>query len=192
MAPFLRDILLWFTYTRGANATSYVRYMTMRRLFGLMALAAAMPSLADDTAAPASDRSDSIFMLQVAPGVLHYRADSEHAKHSWLVGAEWQHSSRWLAGYSYFNNSFDQKCHYLYTGRSWQIGENDKGWYAKLTGGVLVGYREPYADKIPFNHDGIALGIVAGLGYRLDRFSIQVNVLGTAGLMVTVGYDVSR
>ena len=148
-----------------------------------------MPALAAEATERAPARSGDILMIQAAPGVIHFNPDPEHAKHSWLVGAEWQHPSRWLAGYSYFNNSYGQKCHYLYVGHSLQISESDAGWYAKLTGGVIAGYREPYEDKIPLNHNGIAPGIIPALGYKVDRFNVQVNLLGTAGLMVTVGYE---
>ena len=131
-------------------------------------------------------------MIQAAPGVIHYDPNPEHTQYSWLVGVEGLHASRWLAGYSYFNNSFGQKSHYLYGGRWWPVRENDPHWYLKLTAGVLYGYKEPYEDQIPYNHKGTAPGIVPAIGYKLDRFNIQLNFLGTAALMVTVGYDIIR
>ena len=131
-------------------------------------------------------------MIQASPDVIHFTSSPEHASHSWLVGVEWQQPSRWLAGYSYFNNSFGQKSHYGYVGYWWPLTEKHPNWYVKLTGGVILGYKEPYEDKIPFNHDGIALGVIPALGFKMDRFNAQVILLGTAGIMVTVGYDLVR
>lgn len=143
-------------------------------------------------ATPEPDGPGEIVMVQAAPGVIHFDPDPDHAKHSWMMGVEWQRPSRWLAGYTYFNNSFDQRSHYIYGGKLWSLRESGQGWYLKLTGGVILGYKEPYEDKIPYNHNGIAPGIVPGLGYKLDRTSVQVNLLGTAALMITFGFDLFR
>jgi len=151
------------------------------------ALLASGPSLAQ------SEEQSGRVMLQFAPGVIHFNSSPDHVDYSWLVGAEYIWPKRWLVGYAYFNNSFGQKSHYAYGGYSWVLNGNDtRYWYLKLTGGVVIGYREPYEDKIPFNNDGIAPGIVPGLGYQYDHFNVQVNLLGSAALMVTFGYDVLR
>ncbi len=137
----------------------------------------------------AADQSDRI-MLQFAPGVVHYGSSADYHGTPWLLGAEYLRSDRYLLGYAYFNNSFDQRSHCIYGGRTWKVGsEATSYWYFKLTGGVIIGYREPYEDKIPFNHNGVAPGIVPGIGYQFGRFNAQVNVLGSAGLMFTFGYD---
>ena len=144
-----------------------------------------------------SARSDifeegDLLMLQAAPGVIHFNSDPEHTKYSWLVGLEWQSSSRWLVGASYFNNSFNQKCEYFYFGKSWPLDFISDKVYFKLTGGLLLGYKEPYEDKIPFNNNGIAPGAVPSLGYKYGDFNVQLNLLGGAGLMFTVGYDLLK
>jgi hypothetical protein len=133
-----------------------------------------------------------LLMLQVAPGVIHFDPDPEHTKYSWLVGLEWQSPSRWLAGASYFNNSFNQKCQYLYFGKSWPLESIDENLYFKLSGGLLLGYKEPYEDKIPFNNNGIAPGAVPSLGYKHGDFNVQLNLLGLSALMLTVGYDLFK
>jgi hypothetical protein len=128
--------------------------------------------------------------LQVAPDAVHYHYSADHTKHSWLVGLEYRWQDRWLVGYSYFNNSFGQKSDYVYGGRMWELTRDDaSSWYAKVSGGIIVGYRKPYEDKIPFNHNGVAPAIIPAVGYQHDRFNAQFNVLGSAGLMVTLGYD---
>ena len=133
-----------------------------------------------------------VLMVQGAPGVIHFNHDPEHADYSWIVGAEWQSSSRWLVGASYFNNSFDQKCQYFYFGKSWPLESIDSKLYFKLTGGVLLGYKEPYEDKIPYNNNGVAPGVVPSLGYQFGDFNVQLNLLGTAAVAFTVGYDLFK
>jgi hypothetical protein len=135
---------------------------------------------------------DDQIMVQAAPDTVHFHHDAAHARYSWLVGAEWQRADHWLAGYAYFNNSFNQKSHYLYGGKWWGLGPDNSHWYLKLTGGVIAGYKEPYEDKIPFNHNGVAPGFIPGIGYRHERFNAQMNLLGKAGLMFTVGCDLIR
>ena len=138
-----------------------------------------------------------VLMVQAAPDAIHFNSDPEHADYSWLVGLEWQSPSRWLVGAAYFNNSFDQKCEYIYFGKSWPLDFISdhaifKNLYFKLTGGLLLGYKEPYEDKIPFNNDGVAPGAAPSLGYKYGDFNVQLNLLGNAGLMFTFGYDLIK
>jgi hypothetical protein len=133
-----------------------------------------------------------ILMVQVAPDAIHYNSSPDHADFSWLIGLEWQSSSRWLVGASYFNNSFDQKCEYFYFGKSWPLEFISSNVYFKLTGGLLLGYKEPYEDKIPFNNDGVAPGVVPALGYQYGDFNVQINALGGAGIMFTFGYNLIK
>lgn len=66
------------------------------------------------------------------------------------------------------------------------------GFYAKLTGGLIHGYREPYHKKIPFNHSsGWGVTAIPAVGYQFTpQWSGQVNILGKAGLMFQVNYSV--
>jgi len=163
-----------------------------RILFYVASLVYAAPVLAADADKPGLLGSGNVLMIQAAPTSIHYNSSPEYKGTPWLVGAELQTPSRWLGGYSYFNNSFDQRCHYLYVGYTWHISENNTSWYFKLTGGALYGYKAPYEDKIPYNHNGLAPAIIPGVGYKFDRFNVQLNLFGTAGIMITVGYDLFR
>jgi hypothetical protein len=173
--------------SRGAFVTPRSSPSTGARIgaffLGAVAIATAFCARAEDDGGKV--------MVQFAPSTLHYHSRPDYANTtSWLVGAEYQRRDRYLAGYAYFNNSFDQRSHYAYGGRTWMLGAGDTSyWYFKLTGGVIVGYREPYENKIPFNHNGVAPGIVPGVGYQYERFNAQLNVLGGAGVMFTFGYD---
>src|SRR5688572_13677267 len=84
------------------------------RIFYVASLVCAAPCLAADAEKRGPDTPGSILMIQAAPTAIHFQTSPDYSGTPWLVGAEWQHPSRWLAGYSYFNNSYDQKCHYLY------------------------------------------------------------------------------
>lgn len=165
----------------------YLKFLGLPWFFGLTLLAAG------NARAGLFEEGD-ILMVQAAPDAIHFNPSPEHADYSWLVGAELQFPSRWLVGGAYFNNSFDQKCQYYYFGKSWSLdfisdSEFFKNMYFKLTGGILLGYKEPYEDKIPFNNNGMAPGVVPGLGYQIGDFNIQLNLLGGAGLMFTFGYN---
>ena len=168
------------------SSTASIRARLGALLLSAGAIAAVSPARAADEGGRVT--------VQFAPGSVHYHASADYSNSSvWLVGAEYQRRDRYLAGYAYFNNSFGQKAQYAYGGRTWALGAEDASyWYLKLTGGVIVGYREPYEDKIPYNHNGIAPGIVAGIGHQFDRFNVQLNVLGTSGLMLTFGCDLVR
>jgi len=130
-----------------------------------------------------------VVMIQLSPYSIHFNEGPEHTGHPWLIGIEWQDKSRWLAGFSYFNNSFNQKCEYIYGGYTFSRGEHFQNWYIKVTGGLILGYKEPFEDKLPVNHNGIAPVIIPGIGYKYDRFNAQINFLGANGLMFTFGYD---
>ena len=81
---------------------------------------------------------------------------------------------------------------YAYIGKRWFVADEHEGLYLKLTGGPLYGYRDPYEDKVPFNHHGLAWAIIPGIGYQYRRFDAQLVILGGAALLFTVGYDLPR
>jgi hypothetical protein len=55
---------------------------------------------------------------------------------------------------------------------------------------VLYGYKEPYENKVPFNHHGVSPGAVAAIGWEFSRaFSAQINVLGDSAFMLQLSFD---
>ena len=52
-----------------------------------------------------------------------------------------------------------------------------------------MGYVAPYENKIPVNYNGLGLGIIPAVGYKYNHASTQFVILGTSGVMWTVGYD---
>ncbi len=128
-------------------------------------------------------------MLQTGPYVVHWSSSTDHNNWPWLVGVEWESASRWEIGAAYFRNSFDQPSWYIYAGKRWFLHSENQGLYAKLTGGPLYGYRDPYEDKIPVNHDGLGLVVLPAIGYQYQRANAQIVFIGSAGIMLTFGYD---
>lgn len=162
-----------------------------RQLLALLSLILTT-TLAVNNAGAAVFQEGDLLMVQAAPDVIHYSNDPDHADHSWLVGLEWQSAENWLGGAAYFNNSFDQKSQYIYFGKVWPVEAVNENLYVKLTGGLLLGYKKPYENKIPINWDGVGLGALPAIGYKFGDASIQINFLGTAGVMFTFGYDLLK
>jgi len=128
-------------------------------------------------------------MLQAGPYVVHWNRSTDHNDWPWLVGVEWESASHWEIGAAYFRNSFNQPSTYIYAGKRWFLHSENQGLYAKLTGGPLYGYREPYEDKIPVNFNGLGLAVLPAIGYQYQRATTQIVFVGSAGVMVTFGYD---
>jgi hypothetical protein len=128
-------------------------------------------------------------MLQFGPYVYHRFHDVSHNDLPLLVGFEWESASRFEVGANYFENSFYQPCFYAYIGKRWFLKSEDSGFYVKITGGPLYGYKEPYEDKVPFNHNGYGWAIIPALGYQYQRANAQLVLLGLNGVMLTFGYD---
>jgi len=135
-----------------------------------------------------ADEPASKWRIQASPYTLHFDPSDEHDD-VWMLGLEWQSPQDWLLGGAYFKNSFGQPSWYWYGGYNWDGSAFLKGSFAKLTAGVIVGYDGEYEDKIPINSDGVGLGILPSIGWQYERFALQLNLLGSAGLMFSLNYD---
>jgi hypothetical protein len=126
--------------------------------------------------------------LVVAPFTQHLH-DKPEFRYVWGIGVERQRDDRWLYGLSYFSNSFGQDSGYLYVGQ--QIPDLfDSPLYFQWSAGLLYGYKGEYANRVPFNQHGFSPGAVISLGWRFDEaFSVQLNKVGTSGIMLQLGYS---
>lgn len=105
------------------------------------------------------------------------------------AGSDWRDEIRWLVGGATFKNSFNQQSTYLYAGGRYDYFENETTRaYAKLTAGLLHGYRGEYRDKIPFNRFGVAPAILPAFGVEHHRVNFEMIPFGTAGVMFNIGY----
>ena len=127
-----------------------------------------------------------------SPYTEHFRNNPEYAKHTYLVdlGIQSQYDKVWgsdatLFGLAIFKNSYGQPSQYIYWGQQWDI----KPWlYAKVTAGLLHGYKGKYKTNIPFNDLGVAPAIIPSVGLRYGNVRVEGIVLGFSALMFNVGY----
>ena len=120
---------------------------------------------------------------------MHFSSSEDHAGPRIFVSLEAVKSNNWLYGLGLFNNSFDQFSQYLYGGKIWKFHNQWEGFQAKVTFGLIHGYKDEFQDKIPFNGLGVAPAIIPAIGYKKGRFGGDVVLLGAAALLFTVGMD---
>jgi len=128
-------------------------------------------------------------MVEVGPYVAHRVDNTGHNQWPHLVGVEYESGSHWLGGIAAFKNSYYQNAAYAYAGKRWFLDQVEQNLYVKLSAGLVYGYKDPYADRLPVNHNGYGLGIVPALGYQFGRANAQIEFLGTAAVAFTFGYD---
>jgi hypothetical protein len=76
----------------------------------------------------------------------------------------------------------------VYAGQQYNELMGNPKLFVKVTAGILYGYVGKYQNKVPLNHNGFSPAIIPSIGYRLSEHdSLQVKVLGNAGLMFSYG-----
>ena len=127
--------------------------------------------------------------LILSPYTYHFDPSDEH-KHVWLIGIEREREDFSLAGISYFSNSFGQPSAYISPwGKIYRNLLDQPQLYAKLTAGLLYGYRGKYEDKVPLNYNGFSPAIVPALGWETaGRFQTQINFLGLNAIMLQLTF----
>ncbi|MCB1859845.1 MAG: hypothetical protein KDI63_16340 [Gammaproteobacteria bacterium] len=120
---------------------------------------------------------------------IHYSPSDDHEGPPIVGNLEVNKANDWLYGLSLFNNSFGQFSQYLYFGKKWRLPKIHQYFHVKLTGGVVHGYKGEFEDKVEFNHNGFAPAIIPSIGFKKDRFALDMIFLGDAALMLAVGYD---
>ncbi len=131
----------------------------------------------------------ALWRVMVSPYTYHYSQDPDH-RDVYMLGVERQRADGMLVGASYFRNSFGQPSAYLYGGKRYDNIFSQERLFAQLTVGLLYGYKEPYENKVPFNHNGYSPGAVASLGWQFSpSYSAQLNFLGNSALMFQLSAD---
>jgi len=183
----------------GAFRRSLARYAPFRKPFARLATLGALAIFAGGKPASAAGWLEPGDQLRVlyGPSAYHFTPDEEHVDYNHLVAAElltrrwtlWG-ANRSIVGLALLDNSFGQFSQYLYVGQEWILTRFAGGEvFGNVTAGLLHGYKPPYEDKIPFNQLGVAPAIVPSLGWRSGRFSALISLLGTNGVMATIGWD---
>ncbi len=133
--------------------------------------------------------SGGYWRLMASPYTVHFSPSPEH-EWVYMVGLERQRSDGWVWGGTYFSNSFGQPSGYVYVGEKIIGFTRWQPLFAQWTAGVLYGYKYPYENKVPFNHNGFSPGATISLGWQFTReFSMQAIALGNAGMMFQLAYD---
>jgi hypothetical protein len=140
-------------------------------------------------AAPQAAPSGDLWRLTMSPYTYHYSYSDTH-RPVYMIGFEHQNADGLVLGGSWFHNSFGQPSIYLYAGWRFEKFTPIEPLFAEVSAGLLYGYKPPYQDKVPFNHNGYSPGAVASLGWHFTpRYSAQVNFLGNAALMFQFSVD---
>jgi len=130
-----------------------------------------------------------IWRLGFSPFSQHFRPSDEH-RNVWALGIERVRPDDWLAGASYFRNSFGQPSAYVYFGKRFPALLGYPPLYAQASVGMLYGYRGQYKDKVPLNVNGFSPGALVGLGWQFSpRLSFTAHMLGDAALMLQLSFD---
>jgi len=130
-----------------------------------------------------------LWRWNLSPFSIHFRHSAEH-KTVWAFGAERQRPDGWLAGASYFRNSFGQPSAYLYVGKRFPSLFGHAQLYGQASAGLLYGYRGKFQNKVPLNVNGFSPGALVGVGWQFNKTSsATLHMLGDAGLMLQLSYD---
>jgi len=143
------------------------------------------PSALADPTAPLPDKQ---WDLTLSPYAHHWRYSPEH-RPVFLGALEQRVQGSRFCGLALFHNSFGQPSSYLYVGQQWDNLLGNPQLFAKVSAGLIYGYKGDYQHKIPFNDYGIAPAVIPAFGYRISKeHNVQVMVLGTAGLLFAYGH----
>jgi len=133
---------------------------------------------------------EGYWRLVGSPYSHHWRYSDEHRR-VWAIGAERQRSDNWLAGASYFRNSFGQPSAYLYAGKRYPgVWERHPQLFLQWSAGMLYGYRGKFEDKVPLNNNGFSPGALASAGWAFGNgAAVTAHFLGDAGVMFQLSFD---
>lgn len=138
---------------------------------------------------PEAWRGEGHWRAAIAPAAPHFRPSAQHRRVV-AVAVERQRPDDWLAGFSFFRNSFGQPSAYAYLGRRHPGLLGRDPLFFQWSAGILYGYKGEFKDKVALNVGGFAPGALVGLGWQFNReTSATVHLLGDAALMFQFSYD---
>ena len=153
--------------------------------------ATAAQAQTESIAAPAGEAPEPAYhwRLIASPYTYHYNYSVEH-KPVYMLGLERQRSDGWLWGGAYFRNSYGQPSGFAYLGQRFVKFSRFDELFVQWSAGLLYGYKKPWEDTVPFNHNGFSPGAALTLGWQFTpRYALQLNALGTAALMFQLSVE---
>lgn len=151
-------------------------------------IAATITLLCMAAASTASEFRHPYYYFQTSLATTHFNPKPDHVNDQGLLNVERRSGAGNIVGGAYFLNSFGQPSQYIYLGKLFWVPYTSETIYAKLTGGLLHGYRGEYQDQVPFNKYGVAPVILPSVGFQARTFGGELVVFGTAGAMLTLGF----
>ena len=139
--------------------------------------------LARKLAAP--EPAEPGWYVQGSVWTTHFDPQPDHNNNQDLIGLERHRDDSYLWGAATFRHSFGERSWYGYTGKRFEFAGTP--FNAKLTAGLLYGYRGEYRDKIPLNRFGVAPAVIPSVGASYQRVGVDVVLLGAAAAMVNFG-----
>jgi hypothetical protein len=157
-----------------------------RLVSGLIVALLAGSALAQSDAAPMA-APGPVLRLQFSPYTHHFVYDSEHSDVV-MIGVEREYPNAKLDGITLFSNSFGQPTMYVYPwGGIYRSIGGIQPLSFKWTAGLIYGYKTPYENKVPYNHEGFSPGAIVALAYEFPSgWSVQANLLGLAAVMFQI------
>lgn len=129
--------------------------------------------------------AESYWYMQGSVWTTHFKPQSDHNNNQELVGIERHRDNSYLWGAATFRHSFGERSYYAYGGKRFDFSGTP--FNAKITAGLLQGYRGEYRDKIPLNRFGIAPAVVPSVGASYGPVGVDLVLLGAAAAMINVG-----
>ena len=119
----------------------------------------------------------------------HFNDSDDHEGPAVLTSFEIVKPNQHFYGIALFNNSFGQFSQYIFYGKEYRFDKTFQGLRAKVSGGVIFGYRDEHDDELIFNKElGFAPVILPGIGFQRNRFGVDLYLLADAGLLLGIGY----
>jgi len=132
-----------------------------------------------------ANESEGFWYLQSSVITRHFGNNARYNNRQDLIGLERNRADQLIYGAATFRNSFSQRSAYVYAGKRF----DSSNWpvYAKLSGGLMHGYRGKYRDKIPLNRYGVAPVIVPSVGVDFGMLGAELALGGAAAALLNVG-----
>lgn len=119
----------------------------------------------------------------------HFSDSDDYKGANILVGLEVEKPNHHLYGLALFNNSYSQFSQYLFYGKVFEFDDTYPGLHAKITAGIIHGYRGKFEDNLILNKElGVAPVIVPGVGYQRERWGADLFLLANQGVLLALGY----
>jgi len=134
------------------------------------------------------DDNDSLYVW--VAGYTHWSDDDDYEPPPILASIEIIKPNNHLYGFALFNNSYGQFSQYLYFGKIFKFDNVFNGLHAKVTAGLIHGYKDEWEDKLPLNEElGVAPVIIPGFGYQRNGWGIDLFFGGDSAVILGVGYQ---